>query len=304
MRNCIPEKMKKRPMHVRRLSYGLAAEITGIDLRQPLDDTTVRAVRQAWLDNNVLVLPNQDITPEQQIRFSRYLGPVEDYPLTHYRLKGHPEIFLLTNQPIEGKPSETRNAGRHWHSDLSFTAKPALGSILRCIEIPDVGGTTLFANQYLAYDTLSPKFQALLDDLWAVHELFSKTKDLKNLDQGQVRDLKKQNPRIAQPVVRVHPETGRKALYVSVAVTTQIVGMNPEESDAILEFLFAHQTQSHFTYRHTWRPHDIVMWDNRCTLHMAVPDHNHSQPRVMYRTTISGTPSGQVLNEDQTIAAA
>jgi taurine dioxygenase len=289
-------------MEIRRLSYGLGAEIRGVDLRESLDDATSRAIRQAWLDHNVLVLRDQDITPEQQIRFSRLFGPVEDYPLAHYRLKGHPEIFLLTNQPIEGKPSETRNAGRHWHSDLSFTSKPALGSILRCIEIPDVGGTTLFANQYLAYDTLSAKFRALIDDLWAVHELFSKTKDLRNLDQGQVRDMKKENPRIAQPVVRVHPETGRKALYVSVAVTTQIVGMSKDESDAILEFLFEHQVQSHFTYRHVWRPHDIVMWDNRCTLHMAVPDHDHSQPRVMYRTTVTGTPSGRILNEDSAAA--
>jgi taurine dioxygenase len=284
-------------MEVRRLSYGLGAELCGLDLRRPLDDAAAQAVRQAWLDHQVLLIRDQDITPEQHIAFSRLFGPVEDYPLAHYRLKDHPEIFLLTNQEVDGKPSETRNAGRHWHSDLSFTSRPALGSILRCIQIPDVGGTTLFANQYMAYDALSPKFRALIDDLWAVHELFSKTRDLRNLDQGQVRDMKKENPRIAQPVVRVHPETGRKALYVSVAVTTEIVGMTKDESDAILEFLFAHQVQAQFTYRHFWRPGDIVMWDNRCTLHMAVPDNDHSQPRVMHRTTVSGTPSGRILNE-------
>jgi len=290
-------------IEVHRLSYGIGAEIRGIDLRRPLDEATVAAVRRAWLDHNVLLIRDQDITPEQHIRFSRYFGPVEDYPLVHYRLKEHPEIFLLSNRDDAGKPSQTRNAGRHWHSDLSFTAQPAMGSILRCIDVPDVGGNTLFANQYMAYDTLSPRFQALIDDLWAVHELFSKTRDLKNLDQGQVRDMKKANPRIAQPVVRVHPETGRKALYVSVAVTTQIVGMSQDESDAILEFLFAHQTQVQFTHRHAWRPHDIVMWDNRCTLHMAVPDNDHQQARVMHRTTLSGTPSGRILNEDQELAA-
>jgi len=289
-------------LEVKRLSYGLGAEVSGIDLRQPLDEATIAAIRDAWLDHQVLVFRNQDISPDEQIRFSRYFGPVEDYPLVHYRLDGHPEIFLLTNRDSAGKPSETRNAGRHWHSDLSFTAKPALGSLLRCVKIPSVGGDTLFANQYMAYDTLSPAFQAILEPLSAVHELFSKTKDLKNLDQGQVRDMKKANPRIAQPVVRVHPETGRKALYVSVAVTTQILGLSEEESDAILEFLFRHQTQVQFTYRHRWQPHDIVMWDNRCTLHMAVPDHNHQEPRLMYRTTISGTPSGQILNEDRAAA--
>lgn len=290
-------------MEIHRLSYGIGAEIRGLDLRQPLDAATVARVRQAWLDHQVLLIRDQAITPEDHIRFSRTLGTVEPYPLTHYQHKDHPEIFLLSNQDEQGKPSQTRNAGRHWHSDLSFTAKPAMGSILRAIKVPDVGGNTIFANQYMAYETLTPKFRALIDDLWAVHELFSKTKDLKNLDQGQVKDLKKGNPRIAQPVVRVHPETGRKALFVSVAVTTQIVGMSEDESNAILEFLFAHQTQMQFTYRHAWRPNDIVMWDNRCTLHMAVPDNDHEQARIMHRTTLTGSPCGQILNEEREAAA-
>jgi taurine dioxygenase len=291
-------------IEVHRLSYGLGAEVRGLDLRRPLDAAAVEAVRRAWLDHGVLLFRGQEISPEDHIRFSRYFGPVEDYPLVHYRHPEHPEIFLLSNRDMEGKPSQTRNAGRHWHSDLSFTARPAMGSLLRCIEIPDIGGDTLFANQYLAYEALTPAFRGLIDGLAAVHELFSKTRDLKNLDQGQVRDLKKANPRIVQPVVRVHPETGRKALYVSAAVTTRIVGMTQEESDAILDFLFAHQTQVHFTYRHRWQPNDIVMWDNRCTLHMAVPDNDHRQTRLMHRTTITGTPSGEVLEEDRGLEAA
>lgn len=284
-------------LEVRPLSYALGAEILGLDLGQPLAAETVAALRQAWLDHLVLVIRDQDITPEDHLRFSRYLGVVEDYPLVEYRLPGHPEIFYLSNETLDGRPSQTRNAGRHWHSDLSFTAVPALGSILRCIEIPDVGGTTAFASQYLAWERLTPAFQHLIEPLEAVHELFSKTRDLKNLDQGQVRNMKARNPRIAQPVVRVHPETGRRALYVSVAVTTDIVGMSEEESAAILEFLFAHQTRIEFTYRHAWRRGDIVMWDNRCTLHMAVPDNDHLQARVMHRTTLTGTPSGRVLDD-------
>ena len=284
-------------IEVRRLAYALGAEVRGIDFRQPLDGETVAAIRRAWLEHQVLVFPDQDVTPEQQIRFSRYLGAVEDYPLAHYRLPGHPEIFLLTNQPIAGSGTQTTNAGRHWHSDLSFTARPALGSLLRCVDIPDVGGTTAFASQTMAYAALSPAFRALIDPLTAVHELFSKTKDLRDLDQGQIRDMKKSNPRIAQPVVRIHSETGRRALYVSEAVTTDIVGMNREESDALLEFLFRHQTRMEFTFRHTWRRHDIVMWDNRCTLHMAVPDNDHVQARVMYRTTLTGEPCGTPVAE-------
>ena len=180
---------------------------------------------------------------------------------------------------------------------LTVPARPALGSLLRCVDIPDVGGTTAFASQSMAYEALSPAFRTLIDPLTAVHELFSKTKDLRDLDQGQIRDMKKSNPRIAQPVVRMHSETGRRALYVSEAVTTDIVGMNREESDALLEFLFRHQTRMEFTFRHTWRRHDIVMWDNRCTLHMAVPDNDHVQARVMYRTTLTGEPCGTPVAE-------
>jgi taurine dioxygenase len=291
-------------MEVRRLTYAVGAEVRGIDLREPLDADTVAKIRRAWLEHQVLVFPGQDVTPEQQLRFSACFATLEEYPLVHYRLPGYPEIFLLSNRDSGGKPSETRNAARHWHSDLSFTNKPAMGSILRCIHVPDVGGTTMWANQTMAYERLSPTFQKLLDPLTAVHELFSKTKDLKNLDQGKVRDMKKANPRVAQPVVRVHDETGRKALYVSVAVTTEIVGMAQEESDAILEFLFAHQTQLQFTYRHVWRPNDIVMWDNRCTLHQAVADNDHEQARIMHRTSLVGAPCGEILPEDARAVSA
>lgn len=282
-------------LQVTPLTTALGAEVRGIDLRLEQDADTFAAVRKAWLDHLVLVFPGQDITPEQQIRFSRGLGIVEEYPLVPYRLEGHPEIFLLSNVNPDGTVSQTANNARHWHSDLSFTAKPALGSMLRCVQIPRVGGTTAFANQYLAYETLSPAFREMIEPLQSVHELFAKNKNKEDLDQGQVRDMKKQNPRIAQPVVRVHSETGRKALYVSEALSTDIVGMTREESDAILNYLFKHQTRVEFTYRHAWKKHDIVLWDNRCTLHMAVADHQHAEPRILYRTTLTGEPCGRVV---------
>ena len=285
------------------LTTAIGAEIRGIDLTEPLAPETASQVRAAWMRHQILLFRDQDITPEQHIRFSRLFGPVEPYPLVHYRLPGYPEIFLLSNEPQNGKPSETRNAARHWHSDLSFTSRPSTGSLLRCTKAPQVGGTTMWANQYLAYETLSPTFRDLLEPLMAVHELFSKTKNLKDLDQGQIRDMKKANPRIAQPLIRVHPETGRKALYVSEAVTTQIVGMQQDESDAILEYLFRHQVRPEYTYRHQWRPNDLVMWDNRCTLHQAVADHDHSELRVLQRTTITGEPCGKIMVEDADAAA-
>lgn len=149
-------------MEVRRLSYAVGAEVRGIDLREPLDTDMVANIRRAWLEHQVLVFPGQDMTPEQQLGFSACFATLEEYPLVHYRLPGYPEIFLLSNRDSGGKPSETRNAARHWHSDLSFTNKPAMGSILRCIHVPDVGGTTMWANQTMAYERLSPTFQKLL----------------------------------------------------------------------------------------------------------------------------------------------
>ena len=287
-------------LQLRRLSYGLGAEIRGLDLTQPLDGPTVRAVRQAWLDHLVLVLPDQRIKPEQHIRFSAHFGPVEDYPLAHYQHPAHPKIFLLTNEQSNGKQSETRDAGRHWHSDLSFTTTPALGSILHCQKIPDIGGDTMFTNMYMAYERLSPLYQRIIEPLWAVHALFSKTKGLDKLDPQQIRDMRQRNPRVAQPMVRVHPEAGRPALYVSEALTSEIVGLTEEESAGILAYLFRHSVRAEFTYRHRWRPFDILMWDNRCTMHMAVPDNDHSMPRLMHRTTITGTPCGELVPDDLT----
>lgn len=288
----------------RPLSWALGAEVSGLDLRKPLTPEQVATLRQGWLQHQVLLFRGQDIGPQEHLDLSRHFGPVEPYPLVHYRLPEHPEIFLLTNEPVNGQPSQTRNAGRHWHSDLSFTTRPSTGAILRCVKIPHVGGTTMWANQYLAYETLTPAFRALIDDLHAVHELFSKTRDLHRLDQKQIGDMKRANPPVVQPVVRVHRETGRKALYVSEAVTTRIIGMSQEESDAILEFLFRHQTQVEFTYRHQWLPGDLVMWDNRCTLHQVVADNDHSEWRTMQRSTITGEPCGQLLSELEAQEAA
>jgi taurine dioxygenase len=280
------------------LTTAIGAEIRGVDARRPLEPHTVAEIRAAWLRHQVLLFRDQDVTPDQHLRFSRYFGSCDEYPLVHYRLVEHPEIFLLSNEPgPDGRPSETRNAARHWHSDLSFTGRPSTGALLRCLRAPRVGGSTMWANQALAWERLSPAFRELLAPLWAVHELFSKTKNLRDLDQGQIRDMKRANPRVEQPVVRVHAETGRPALYVSEAVTTHIVGMAQDESDALLGLLFRHQVRPEFTMRHQWRPHDIVMWDNRCTLHQAVADHDHEESRVLHRTTLTGEPCGRPVPE-------
>ena len=285
-------------IQIRRLSYALGAEVLGLALTKPLDKADIKTIKQAWLDHLLLVVRDQNISPADHIRFGEYFGQVEDSPLVYYRHPEHAKILLLTNENSEdGKPSQTRNAGRHWHSDLSYTTRPAEGALLLSRKIPDVGVDTMFSNMYMAFDRLTPTFQEVIRPLYAVHDMLANT-DMSNRDPEQVRDLRRRNPVVGQPIVRIHPETGKPALYVSEQQVVQIVGMTREESAGILQYLAKHTIRPEFTYRHRWKLHDIVMWDNRCTMHLAVPDNDHSQPRVMHRVTLTGTPSGEVIQGD------
>lgn len=281
-------------LKIRRLSNALGAEILELDLARPLSADQVADVKQAFLDHQVLLFRNQDLQPAQQIAFSRLFGELDIHPFTKYTLPEHPEILLITNHLMDGKPSDTRNTGRQWHSDLTFTPCPALGSLLYCREIPEVGGNTMFANMYQAYDDLSPAYREMIDGLWAVHDM-AIGRDLKNRDPKYMEEMRRKNPPVAQPVVRVHPETGRKALYVNPMVTRNIEHMTDEESRPILEYLFEHASTYEYTYRHEWRVNDLLMWDNRCTSHIALADYDHSSPRHMMRTQIHGEPIGRVL---------
>lgn len=282
---------------IRPLSHALGAEILGLDLSATVDDETVAAIRAAWLDNNVVVIRGQDaMTPDRHIAFSRRLGELDDHrTVPRSRHPDYPEILAITNRPgAGGAPSPTRNTGRQWHTDLSYTTRPALGSLLHCHEIPKAGGDTMFANAYLAWETLSETMRGWLEGLEAVHDVTAiksyRTRDPKDLEQ-----VRRINPPVAQPVARVHPETGRKALYVTDSATTHFVGMTEEESRPILEFLFRHSVRDEFTYRHRWRVGDLLMWDNRCTLHRALMDYSHeTDRRHMLRTTILGEPSGRL----------
>jgi taurine dioxygenase len=281
---------------IRRLSNALGAEVTGVDLARPMDDATFDAVQKAWNQHLVLLFRGQDITPEQHVAFSRRLGDLDQNDANpFYRLEEHPEILQITNRKKDGKLSDTRNTGRNWHSDLSYTLHPAKGSLLNCREKPEVGGDTMFTNMYLAYETLSEKMRDFLDDLWAVHD-FSLVAGIGDRDPAKTAELLRINPPVAQPVVRVHPETGRKALFVSERVR-KFVGMTEAESRPILRFLCDHATRHEFVYRHQWQVNDLVMWDNRCTMHLALADFDQSQPRHMLRTTLLGEPMGRLHNE-------
>lgn len=283
-------------MKLRRLSNALGAEVEGVDLSVPLAESGIAALRAAWHEHLVLLFRDQMLTPGQHIAFSRYFGDLDRHEaLPRYRHPDHPEIFMITNHEVDGKPSATRNTGRQWHNDLSYTQRPANGALLYCRECPPVGGDTMFANMYVAYETLSAPMRRFLDPLWAVHDIMG-SRDLRRRDPEQVAELRRLNPPVAQPVVRVHPETGRASLNVHEMMTTHFVGMTRAESRPILDFLHVHSTPHENVYRHQWRVNDLLMWDNRCTLHIALADYEHSSPRHMMRTTLMGEPSGRIVD--------
>jgi taurine dioxygenase len=276
---------------IRQLGFALGAEVTGIDLRAPLSPQDREVIYDAWLKHLVLVFPDQDLEPAELIAFSRNFGELDRHDSTpHYRDPEHPEILLVTNRPRDGKPSETRNTGRNWHSDLTYTRHPAKGALLLCKEKPPVGGDTMFANLYLAYETLSPKLRSFLEGLEAIHDV-TLVKGIEKRDPAKVADMKRLNPPIA------HPLTGRKVLFAGQRVRG-FVGMTEEESAPILAFLNQHAASYEFTYRHRWSVGDIVMWDNRCTQHVALPDFDQTRTRHMIRCSLLGDPSGRVLEDE------
>jgi taurine dioxygenase len=281
---------------LRRLSYALGAEVCGVDVSRPMSEAAFGEIYEAFLEHGILLFRDQDITREQHIEFSRRFGELDRHDaLPRDRHPDHPEILMVTNEPKpDGSPSDSRYTGRQWHSDMSFTPVPSLGSLLRGITIPEVGGDTVFANMYLAYETLSDGMKNLIADLHGIQ--MSGTRKNADVAVGAklAEEQRKLNPPIAQPVVRVHPETGRKALYLGDKVK-RFDGMTEEESRPLIEYLNSHATRFEFIYRHQWRRNDIVAWDNRCTMHLALGDFDETQRRHMERTTVLGTPSGYVV---------
>lgn len=289
-------------IRVRPLSYGIGAEILGADLTRPLPDEDIATIRRAWIENGILLLRDQDITPEQHIAFSARFGQLDDHSaLFKYRHPEHAEIFIVSTKPnADGSPSDTRETGVNWHSDLSYTLRPAMGSLLYCREMPEVGGDTQFANMFRAYDTLSEGMKKMIEPLQAVHDYAWAIHDTeKGRDSAKAEAHKKVNPPVKQPMVRVHPETGRKTLYVSEGITTHIAGMTHEESRAILTYLFQHAVRPENTYRHHWRTQDLIMWDNRSVMHKALRDRVPGTHRHMHRTTVLGEPSGELYQGDR-----
>ncbi|MFN7754192.1 MAG: TauD/TfdA dioxygenase family protein [Pseudomonadota bacterium] len=279
-------------IRIRKLSYALGAQIEGLDLTRPIGESEFGEVHRAFLEHGVLLLRGQRVDREQHIAFSRHFGELDRHDsLPRDRDPDHPELLMVTNRErTDGQPSNSRYTGQLWHSDMSFTLVPSLGSLLRAVEVPPVGGDTMFANMTAAYDALSPGMKRLIDGLHGVHQPERKGADQAPQWAEQNRRL---NPPVAQPVVRVHPETGRRALYIGEKVR-RFESMTEEESQPIIRYLLQHATRPQFLYRHQWQRDDILVWDNRCTMHIALGDYEQALERHMERTTVLGTPSGHV----------
>ena len=278
-------------LSIQPISRACGAEVTGIDLTRPLQAQAVQQLHKALGENGLLLFRNADLAPQQHIAFSRQFGPLETHVVGEFNLPEHPEVFVVSNVTEEGKLKGAVYAGQYWHSDLSYMKKPSLGSLLLCREMPEVGGDTMWANMVLAYDALSEVMKKFLSGLRAIHDYshaydtyFAHLKERPPLTPEQ----RAKTPPVEQPMIRTHPVTKRKALYVNPGFTRGIVGMPKEESQPMLEMLFAHSTRPEFVYRHKWRINDLVFWDNRCTMHYALADYDFSVRRHMHRTTIAG----------------
>jgi taurine dioxygenase len=275
---------------VRPFAEKVGAEIVGLDLSRPLNDADFARVHQAHLDYHVVVFRDQQITPQQQIDFSRRFGVLQIHVLKQFLLANHPEILIVSNIVENGQPVGLGDAGKYWHSDLSYKELPSLGSMLYAQELPSQGGDTLFADMHLAWDTLPEPLRKAVEGRNAVHSYTSRYSHGHNADNWRPTLSAEQLAQVAvvsHPIVRTHPENGRKALFVSEGFTTHIVGLPEDESQAILTELYTHSVRPEGVYRHKWQENDMVFWDNRSLIHLAggTPDHLR---RRLHRTTIQG----------------
>jgi taurine dioxygenase len=262
----------------------IGAVISGVDLREPLSRAEISGIEQALLDHLVIFFRDQAITPEQQIAFARQFGEISIAPISprHAEDALPPELFVLDQVNPEGEGAD------NWHSDNTFMSEPPMGSILRAVKIPSVGGDTCFASSYAAYEGLSPAMREFVDGLRAVHDI---TKPVRRaiaagISSVNLDELQAGWPPVEHPVVRTHPLTGRKALYVNGNSTTRIVGLSERENDLLLPFLCDHTRSPKFQCRFQWEVNSIAFWDNRSAQHFAVPD--YQERRLMYRVTLLG----------------
>ncbi|ATQ44177.1 TauD/TfdA dioxygenase family protein [Caulobacter mirabilis] len=270
-------------LSIRKAAGALGAEISGVDLARDLSDETIAAIRAAFVEHQVIFFRGQSLEPEQQLRFGRRFGPLNVHPYVK-GMADHPEVMEIVKEP-----ADKTNFGGGWHSDMSFLEAPSIGSILYAVQTPDYGGDTLFASQVAAYEALSPGLKATLESLNAVHsagrEYSARGQSAQKRESMQVAEAEGLAGEFVHPVIKVHPETGRKALYVNPAFTMRFEGWSRRESKPLLDYLFEHSRYEAFTCRFRWEPGSVAFWDNRSVWHFALNDYP-GQRRHMRRVTV------------------
>jgi len=271
-------------LHITPISSALGAQISGVDLSRDLTAEQRNAIEQALLTYQVLFFRDQPVTPQQQARFAANFGDLHVHPI-YPNVAGQPEVMVIDTALTDVRDNAI------WHTDVTFLPTPALGAVLSAKQLPAYGGDTLWASGIAAFEALSKPLQSLLDGLTATHD-FTRSFPLERFgstaeDLARWEETRRKNPPLSHPVIRTHPVSGRKALFVNDGFTTRINELEPAESEAILKLLFAHATRPEFTIRWRWQENDVAMWDNRVTQHYAVDDYR-PQRRVMHRATILG----------------
>ncbi len=282
-------------IHIEPFESPLGAEINGVDLAGSLTEDEFTSIEVAWNAHSVLVFRDQDLSPEALIEFSRRFGELEVHVLDQYLHPDHPEILVVSNILENDRHIGIYDAGRYWHTDLSYLSEPSRGSILHAIEIPkkdgETLGDTLWTSTAAAYEALDPALKEQLAGLKAAFDLAKRFQRLvADGDQQAVMSERQKDltPQVAHPIIRTHPVTGRKCIYVNEAHSTHIVDYPETLSRALLDQLWAHCIEPRFIYRHRWRPGDVVMWDNVPTQHLAIHDYELPQRRRLHRTTLRG----------------
>ncbi len=272
-----------RQLIVKPLTNAVGAEIHGVNLLEPISDAMIDQIRTIWLEHGVIFFRDQPLDSSGFLAFARRFGEVIEYPF----VKGLPDFPLII--PVLKLPHEKNNFGGIWHTDTSYLPAPPASTMLIARELPPVGGDTMFASNYAAYEALSPGLKEVLRGLRAVSSsakaAVTKTREDRLADSASSQS--RQDMSAEHPVVRTHPETGRLALYVNPGHTTHFAGWTEEESEPLLNYLFAHQVRPEFTCRFNWAPGSIAFWDNRCVLHNPINDY-HGHKRLLHRITLQG----------------
>jgi taurine dioxygenase len=275
-------------LQLEHLTPFIGSSVHGIDLREPVADADFAVLRDALNQRSLLLFRGQQIDESQHVAFSRRFGTLLGHVLTQFLKKEHPEVYVLSNVSENGKPIGNHKEGWNWHSDLSYKAEPSLGALLYAVEVPPVEGDTFFASMHAAYDALPESTKTRIRHLTATHSYanyYGKAfADRNPLTAEQLAAT----PDVVHPLVRTHPETGRLSLYVGQDVVKKIDGLPEDESTALLAELNEHAISPPFSYRHQWLAGDLLVWDNRCTMHRATPYDDIKYRRVMHRTTVAG----------------